>query len=177
MLATIHGAIESTLLGTTILGFGTSNGNINDYFYEFRVRADTPELLPHFKSASEDRERSVRYLAKDEYEGSLSLRKADEREGQRMIEAAFPLLYANKSRQARRMVHTMDGGFKRMNSSKSIVQHGLRSDLQPRSRGEGRRKGQADTVLADCSCVVEGSDMTGADERRVASEAVHSQAT
>ena len=92
MLATIHGAIESTLLGTTILGFGTSNGNINDYFYEFRVRADTPELLPHFKSASEDRERSVRYLAKDEYEGSLSLRKADEREGQRMIEAAFPPL-------------------------------------------------------------------------------------
>ena len=144
---------------------GTSNGMINGYFYGFRVRADTPELLPQFKSASEDRERSVRYFAKDgillrykmyaaktkpflnsgglqdEYESSLSLRKADEREGHRMIEAAFPLLYTIKSRQARRMVHTMDGGFKRMNSSKSIAERGSRTDLQPRTRDADKRHG------------------------------------
>eukprot|EP00930_Biecheleria_cincta_P003104 TRINITY_DN104039_c0_g1_i1.p1 TRINITY_DN104039_c0_g1~~TRINITY_DN104039_c0_g1_i1.p1 ORF type:complete len:680 (+),score=60.59 TRINITY_DN104039_c0_g1_i1:48-2087(+) len=179
---------------------GTGNGMINGYFYGFRVRANTPELLPQFKSASEDRERSVRYFAKDgillrykmyaaktkpfhnaggiqdEYEGSLDLRKADEREGHRMIEAAFPLLYTSKSRQERRTVQTMEGGFKRMDSSESIVQNGLRSDLQPRTRGEGRRQGQADDVPADSSLVATGRDTTGTDEQRVVSEAVHSQA-
>ena len=43
-------------------------------------------------TASKDREHSVRYLAKDEYDSSLSLHKADEREGHRMIKAAIPPL-------------------------------------------------------------------------------------
>merc|ERR1712070_1048302 len=120
---------------------GTGNGMCNGYFYGFRARQDD-DLKCVLQTATEDRERRVRYFAKDgialrykmytaktkcfkndggiqdDYQGSLSCRnearKRDEREGHRTIAAAFANLYAAEPLKQKKMIQSMEGLFLRV---------------------------------------------------------------
>jgi len=143
----------------------TANGMCNGYLYGFRVRSER-KLLPCLRNATEDRERSVRYFAadgvvlrykmytattkcfknagglQDDWQGTMAernnARKIHEREGHRLIEAAFPGLYAAKPEKVRRSVESMEGSFRRVRSSQ--VPCGLWPDMRPRVCGDGRPK-------------------------------------
>eukprot|EP00408_Alexandrium_pacificum_P032368 CAMPEP_0171280022 /NCGR_PEP_ID=MMETSP0790-20130122/65682_1 /TAXON_ID=2925 /ORGANISM="Alexandrium catenella, Strain OF101" /LENGTH=217 /DNA_ID=CAMNT_0011749221 /DNA_START=20 /DNA_END=670 /DNA_ORIENTATION=+ len=141
----------------------TASGMCNGYLYGYLAREDR-ELEPQFMAATEDCERSVRYFVadgivlrykmytaktkcfknlggiQDSYEGTLAerneKRKAEEREGHRFIQEAFPRYY--KLGVAKRLVQSMEGSFVRMTCWNARFEHGLRPDLEPRRRGEGR---------------------------------------
>lgn len=143
-------------------GIATGNGQINGYMYGFRSRPDS-DLKNAFFSATEDRERSVRYFAKDgiilrykmytaktncfknhggiqdTYAGSLVernlARKEEERQGHAQIERAFPHLYTAASVCDRRRLETMLGGFRVARAADPRYTYGLQADLQPRQRG------------------------------------------
>lgn len=143
---------------------GTSNGMCNGYLYGFLARQDK-DLQPIFMTATEDRERSVRYFAKDgimlrykmyaaktkcfknvggiqdDYSGSLDeknvARKIDERSGHEKIAAHFQSLYSSAPIQKRKGIATMEGRFIRHASRNPTFAYGLSCTLLPRSRGEG----------------------------------------
>ena len=119
---------------------GTSLGQCNGYLYGFIAR-DDDDLLPIFKGATEDRERSVRYFAKDKihlrykmycaktkcffnkgglqdaYDGTLSqkqlARKKKEREDHEMIARYFLGQYNKESKRQRECQKTMEGSFRK----------------------------------------------------------------
>jgi len=143
---------------------GTGNGMCNGYFYGFRARADA-DLECIFMTATEDRERSIRYFAKDgimlrykmytaktkcfknvggiqdDYRGNMtdknSARKVDERIGHQKIEEAFGAYYIASALKQKKSMQTMDGGFRRVSSRNAEFAHGLSCNLQPRKRGDG----------------------------------------
>ncbi len=126
----------------------TCNGMCNGYLYGFLARGDA-DLLPQFKDATEDRERSVRYFAKDGIQlrykmysaktkcfkntGGLQdlfegknlkqkneARKFEEHTGHMMIENAFPTLYTHQSVRPRKDMQTMEGGFHSVSSRHTL---------------------------------------------------------
>lgn len=146
----------------------TCNGMCNGYFYGFRARPDE-DLLCILETATEDRERSTRYFAKDgivlrykmytsktkcfkneggiqdDYKGSIAIRndarKVDERAGHQKIENAFGDLYSAAATVQKKSVKTMEGSFVAVRARNPMFAHGLFSDLRPKKRGEGTLNG------------------------------------